>query len=71
MQFLILGSFYNANHESVANHVIEDITSVCSKAEVTVAYNGLMEKKEALKAYFGGKDPEEAIKEFYNVLIAY
>ncbi|MDD1720760.1 MAG: DUF2254 domain-containing protein [Euryarchaeota archaeon] len=71
MQFLILGSFYNANHESVANHVIEDITSVCSKAEVTVAYNGLMEKKEALKAYFGGKDPEEAIKEFYNVLMAY
>jgi len=71
MQLFILGSFYYANHESVANHIIDDLTSVCSKEEVNVAYNGLKEKKETLTGYFGGKDTEGAITEFYNVLMAY
>ncbi|MEI7827868.1 MAG: DUF2254 family protein [Euryarchaeota archaeon] len=71
MQFFILGSFYNANHESIANHLVEDITSVCSQKEVEVAYDGLIEKKETLRPYFGGKDPQNAIRDFYDVLIAY
>jgi hypothetical protein len=70
MQLFILGSFYNANHESIANHIIEDITSVCSQREVEVAYSGLIEKKETLKSYFGGKDPQHALSDFYDVLIA-
>ncbi|HYA32454.1 MAG TPA: DUF2254 family protein [Candidatus Bathyarchaeia archaeon] len=70
MQFFILGSFYNSNHESIANHIIEDITSVCSQREVQVAYDGLIEKKETLKAYFGGKDPQHALSDFYDVLMA-
>ena len=70
MQFFILGSFYNSNHESIANHIIEDITSVCSQREVQVAYGGLIEKKETLKAYFGGKDPQHALSDFYDVLMA-
>ncbi|MGZ4882954.1 MAG: DUF2254 family protein [Halobacteriota archaeon] len=71
MQFFILGSFYNANHESVANHIIEDITSVCTQREVEVAFNGVMEKKETVRSYFGGKDPEDAIRDFYDALMAY
>jgi len=70
MQIFILGSFYNTNHESIANHIMDDITSVCSKREVEVAYRGLMEKKETLRSYFGGKDPEEVIKHFYDALTA-
>jgi uncharacterized protein YjgD (DUF1641 family) len=70
MQFFILGSFYNSNHESIANHIIEDITSVCSQKEVEVAYSGLMEKKETLRSYFGGKDPQHALSDFYDVLMA-
>jgi hypothetical protein len=70
MQFFILGSFYNSNHESIANHIIEDMTSVCSQKEVEVAYSGLMEKKETLRAYFGGKDPQHALSDFYDVLMA-
>jgi hypothetical protein len=68
MQIFILGSFYNTNHESIANHIMDDITSVCSKREVEVAYSGLIERKETLRSYFGGKDPEEAIKRFYDAL---
>jgi len=71
MQFFILGSFYNANHESVANHIIEDIASVCTQKEVEVAFNGVIEKKETLRSYFGGKDPEDAIKDFHAALMAY
>jgi len=71
MQFFILGSFYKANHESVANHIIEDITSVCTQREVEVAFNGVMEKKETVRSYFGGKDPEDAIRDFYEALMAY
>ena len=71
MQFFILGGFYNANHESVANHIIEDITSVCTQREVEVAFNGIMEKKETLRSYFGGKDPEDAIRDFHDALMAY
>jgi len=71
MQFFILGGFYNANHESVANHIIEDITSVCTQREVEVAFNGVMEKKETVRSYFGGKDPEDAIRDFYDALVAY
>jgi len=70
MQFFILGSFYNSNHESIANHIIEDITSVCSQKEVEVAYTGLIEKKETLRSYFGGKDPQHALSDFYDVLMA-
>jgi hypothetical protein len=70
MQFFILGSFYNSNHESIANHIIEDITSVCSQREVEVAYSGLIEKKETLRSYFGGKDPQHALSDFYDVLMA-
>lgn len=70
MQFFILGSFYNSNHESIANHIIEDITSVCSQKEVEVAYAGLIEKKETLRSYFGGKDPQHALSDFYDVLMA-
>jgi hypothetical protein len=70
MQFFILGSFYNSNHESIANHMIEDITSVCSQKEVEVAYTGLIEKKETLRSYFGGKDPQHALSDFYDVLMA-
>jgi hypothetical protein len=70
MQFFILGSFYNSNHESIANHMIEDITSVCSQREVGVAYSGLIEKKETLRSYFGGKDPQHALSNFYDVLMA-
>jgi Predicted membrane protein (DUF2254) len=70
MQFFILGSFYNSNHESIANHMIEDITSVCSQKEVEVAYIGLIEKKETLRSYFGGKDPQHALSDFYDVLMA-
>jgi hypothetical protein len=70
MQFFILGSFYNSNHESIANHIIEDITSVCSQREVGVAYSGLIEKKETLRSYFGGKDPQHALSNFYDVLMA-
>jgi hypothetical protein len=69
MQFFILGSFYNANHESIANHIIEDITSVCSQREVEVAYEGLIEKKETLRSYFGGKDPKDALRDFHDVLM--
>ncbi|MGZ7164249.1 MAG: DUF2254 family protein [Halobacteriota archaeon] len=71
MQFFILGSFYNANHESAANHIIEDITSVCTQREVEVAFNGLMEKKETVRSYFGGKDPDDAMRDFYDALMAY
>jgi Predicted membrane protein (DUF2254) len=70
MQLFILGSFYNSNHESIANHIIEDITSVCSQKEVEVAYTGLIEKKETLRSYFGGKDPQHALSDFYDVLMA-
>jgi len=70
MQFFILGSFYNSNHESIANHIIEDITSVCSQREVEVAYSGLIEKKETLRSYFGGRDPQHALSDFYDVLMA-
>jgi hypothetical protein len=70
MQFFILGSYYNSNHESIANHIIEDITSVCSQREVEVAYSGLIEKKETLRSYFGGKDPQHALSDFYDVLMA-
>jgi hypothetical protein len=70
MQFFILGSFYNSNHESIANHIIEDITSVCSQKEVEVAYTGLIEKKETLRSYFGGEDPQHALSDFYDVLMA-
>jgi hypothetical protein len=69
MQFFILGSFYYSNHESIANHIIEDITSVCSQREIEVAYSGLIEKKETLKLYFGGKDPQHALSDFYDVLM--
>lgn len=69
MQFFILGSFYNSNHESIANHIVEDITSVCSQREVDVAYEGLIEKKETLRSYFGGKDPQHALSDFYDVLM--
>jgi hypothetical protein len=69
MQFFILGSFYNANHESIANHIVEDLTSVCSQREVEVAYEGLLEKKETLRPYFGGKDPKDALRDFHDVLM--
>ncbi|MGA7075858.1 MAG: hypothetical protein WBZ42_04845 [Halobacteriota archaeon] len=69
MQFFILGSFYNTYHESIANHIIEDITSVCSQREVEVAYSGLMEKKETLRSYFGGKDPQDALRDFHDILM--
>jgi len=55
----------------VANHIIEDITSVCTQREVEVAFNGVMEKKETVRSYFGGKDPEHAIRDFYDALMAY
>ena len=71
MQLFILGSFYKVNHESVANHIVEDITSVCTQREVEVAFDGLMAKKETLRSYFGGKDPEDALRDFYDALKAY
>ncbi|MGZ4907015.1 MAG: DUF2254 family protein [Halobacteriota archaeon] len=71
MQLFILGSFYNANHESAANHIIEDITSVCTQREVEVAFSGLMEKKETVRSYFGGKDPDDAMRDFHDALMAY
>jgi hypothetical protein len=70
MQFFILGSYYNFNHESIANHIVEDISSVCSQREVEVAYGGLIEKKETLRSYFGGKNPQHALSDFYDVLMA-
>ena len=70
IQFFILGSFYNSNHESIANHIIEDLMSVCSQREVEAAYKGVIQKKETLKPYFGGKDPEIAFTEFYSAMMS-
>lgn len=70
IQFFILGSFYNFNHESIANHIIEDLMSVCSQREVEAAYKGVIQKKETLKPYFGGKDPEIAFTEFYSAMMS-
>jgi hypothetical protein len=70
IQFFILGSFYNSNHESIANHIIEDLMSVCSQREVEAAYKGVIQKKETLRPYFGGKDPEIAFTEFYSAMMS-
>ncbi len=70
IQFFILGSFYNSNHESIANHIIEDLMSVCSQREVEAAYKGVIQKKETLRPYFGGKDPEVAFTEFYSAMMS-
>ena len=70
MQFFILGSFYKSNHESIANHIIEDLMSVCSQREVEAAYKGVIQKKETLRPYFGGKDPEIAFTEFYSAMMS-
>lgn len=70
IQFFILGSFYNSNHESIANHIIEDLMSVCSQREVEAAYKGVIQKKETLRPYFGGKDPEVAFTEFYSTMMS-
>jgi len=70
IQFFILGSFYNSNHESIANHIIGDLMSVCSQREVEAAYNGVIQKKETLRPYFGGKDPEVAFTEFYSAMMS-
>ncbi len=70
MQFFILGSFYKSNHESIANHIIEDLMSVCSQREVEAAYKGVIQKKETLRPYFGGKDPEVAFTEFYSAMMS-
>jgi hypothetical protein len=70
MQFFILGSFYKSNHESIANHIIEDLMSVCSQREVEAAYKGVIQKKETLRPYFGGKDPEVAFIEFYSAVMS-
>jgi len=70
IQFFILGSFYKFNHESIANHIMEDLMSVCSQREVEAAYNGVIQKKETLRPYFGGKDPEIAFTEFYSAMMS-
>jgi hypothetical protein len=70
MQFFILGSFYNSNHESIANHIIEDLISVCSQREVEAAFKGVIQKKETLRPYFGGKNPEVAFTEFYSAMMS-
>ncbi|HXY88615.1 MAG TPA: DUF2254 family protein [Candidatus Acidoferrales bacterium] len=70
IQFFILGSFYKSNHESIANHIMEDLMSVCSQREVEAAYNGVIQKKETLRPYFGGKDPEIAFTEFYSAMMS-
>jgi len=70
IQFFILGSFYNSNHESIANHIVEDLMSVCSQREVEAAYKGVIQKKETLRPYFGGKDPEVAFTEFYSAMMS-
>ncbi len=70
MQFFILGSFYKSNHESIANHIIEDLMSVCSQREVEAAYKGVIQKKETLRPYFGGKAPEIAFTEFYSAMMS-
>ncbi len=71
MQFFVLGSFYKYNHESIANHIIEDLTSVCSQREVETAYRGVIQKKEIFRPYFGGKDPEIAFTEFYSAVMSF